>query len=612
MLIELLRFYQQQIQAQSAPAKFFDKIPVLTFKAEQQTCPVDGQPLRVRKTCTRTIKAMGIGTFQARHILLYCRSHRALGPWPSKELAELVPEHCNVAYNVIAEVGKLRFWENRQVREIQQTLLAQQSLDLCPREIEGLIDKFIFYLAAVHQESTELINAQIQAQGGYILHVDSTCEGDSPKLASSLDSVSGFVLYSLKLHTENQDEMVTFLEHIKSRFGKPHAVVSDMSKGIEAAVHAVFGSIAHYICHFHFLTVIGLLLLEKEHLALRQALSKAGISGKLKAVTRKSAKSFSTLAVGEIENYLATPTKLGQTREATALLAYYLMLWILDHGAEGHGYGFPFDHRYLNFYERLQAAHVLIDEIKAYYPVQTENDAIIWKLDHWLEKIVNDSALHRTVAQYKTKLAVFSDLRRALGAAPEPARNGLTQMTVMASRQELQKIKTAVKAFMHTLDRQIQNATAQGLRDHLIKVKERIIEYEGRLFADPFVVEVHGEKRYFFVHRTNNIMEQHFRQFNYGHRRIHGNHSVRRNLENMPEQFPLVENLRNPNYVKLIFGDDTKIAKRFSEIDSAMIRKMSAEHRDKKKLLCSRKTKRILRRPDFKKQLVAAFAVAAG
>jgi hypothetical protein len=39
---------------------------------------------------------------------------------------------------------------------------------------------------------------------------------------------------------------------------------------------------------------------------------------------------------------------------------------------------------------------------------------------------------------------------------------------------------------------------------------------------------------------------------------------------------------------------------------------MSAEHRDKKKLLCSRKTKRLLRRPDFKKQLVAAFAVAAG
>jgi hypothetical protein len=187
--------------------------------------------------------------------------------------------------------------------------------------------------------------------GGDILHVDSTCEGDSPKLASSVDAVSGFVLYSLKLSTENKNDVVNFLAQIKSRFGTPHAVVSDMSKAIAAAVREVFGAIAHYVCHFHFLTMIGLLLLEKEHVALRHALSKAGVSGKLKAWARTLAKSFETLALDEIDNYLAAPEKLGKTNEATEMLAYGLMLWILDHASEGNGYGFPFDHRYLNFYE---------------------------------------------------------------------------------------------------------------------------------------------------------------------------------------------------------------------------------------------------------------------
>jgi hypothetical protein len=358
--------------------------------------------------------------------------------------------------------------------------------------------------------------------------------------------------------------------------------------------------------------MIGLLLLEKEHLTLRQALSKAGVSGKLKTWTRTLAKSFETLTIDEIDNYLAAPKKLGKTPEATAMLAYCLMLWILDHASEGHGYGFPFDHRYLSFYERLQAAHVLIAKVKPYYPVTTANDAILWKLDHVIDKIVSDRTLHHTVVQYKTQLTVFSNLRRAMGAAPEPANNGLRQITVTASHQELQKIKTAVEAFMRALERQIQSTTAQSLRDNLIKVKERIIEYGGRLFADPIVVEVNGEKRYFFVHRTNNIMEQHFRQFNYGYRRIHGNRSVRRNLENIPEQMPLVENFLNSNYVKLIFGDESKIAKRFSEIEVTTIRKMAAEHRDKKKSLCSGKTKRLIRRPNFKQQLVAAFAIAAG
>ncbi|MGH7601615.1 MAG: hypothetical protein ACREOI_35080, partial [bacterium] len=379
-----------------------------------------------------------------------------------------------------------------------------------------------------------------------------------------------------------------------------------------AAVEEVFGAIAHYVCHFHFLTVIGLLLLEKEHLVLRQALSKAGVSGKLKAWTRTLAKNFETLALNEIDDYWAAPEKLGKTREATALLAYGLMLWILDHASEGHGYGFPFDHRYLSFYERLQAAHLLIAKVKPYYPVNTDNDAILWKLDHVIEKIVSERALHHTVAQYKTKLTVFSNLRRAMGAAPEPANNGLRQLTVTTSQQELQKIRTAAEAFRCALDKQIQKTTAQPLRDNLIKVKERMTEYGDRLFADPIVVDVKGEKRYFFIHRTNNIMEQHFRQFNYSYRRIHGNRSVRRNLENIPEQMPLVENFRNPNYVKLIFVDDSKIARRFSAIEVTTIRKMAAEHRDKKKSLCSGKTKRLLRRPDFKQQLVAAFAVAAG
>lgn len=129
-----------------------------------------------------------------------------------------------------------------------------------------------------------------------------------------------------------------------------------MSQAIQASVVEVFGKIPHYICYFHFLAAIGKLLFEKEHNALRKALSKAGISGKLKAVRRNMSKNFAALSSNDIEKYLATPDTLGTTTEATEMLVYYLILWILDHASKGNGYGFPFDQRYLNFYERLQAA----------------------------------------------------------------------------------------------------------------------------------------------------------------------------------------------------------------------------------------------------------------
>jgi len=110
------------------------------------------------------------------------------------------------------------------------------------------------------------------------------------------------------------------------------------------------------------------------------------------------------------------------------MLVYYLVLWILDHPSEGNGYGFPFDQRYLNFYERLQAAQTLLDEVKAYYPTATDNDAIVWKLYHIIKTIIDDSTLKKTVAQYKEKLVVFSDLRKALAVAPESTKRDLDKI----------------------------------------------------------------------------------------------------------------------------------------------------------------------------------------
>jgi len=523
----------------------------------------------------------------------------------------LAANNSNVAYDVIVEIGKLRFIENRQVGEIQSTLFERHSIDLSTSEIELLIDKFIFYLAAVHQQSCELINEQIKAQGGYILHLDSTCEGDSPKVTSSFDSVSDFVLYSAKLRSENKDEIASFLKKIKNCFGAPLAVVSDMSKGAANAVKEVFGNIGHYICHYHFLSAVGKSLFEREHDCLRKALSKAGISGALKALRRKMNKSLDAFTIDEIENYLAQPRQLGKRRESTELLAYYLVLWILDYSSDGNGYGFPFDQRYLNFYGRLITAQTLINEAKTYYPATTENDVVVWKLYHLIERIVGDSSIKKIVADYTTKLEAFSALRQALDVAPEPASNGLIQTKITSSTQELEKIKTAVVKFIKELDKKTQNTADLKIRASFKNVKERLEKYWEKLFAHPLVVNVNGKEKILFIQRTNNIMEKHFRQLNYGYRRIHGNRSVRRNLENVPEQLPLVENLKNSNYVKLVFQDESKIAKRFSKIDAEIIRKMSAEHRSKKQVLCSRKTKRVIRQTDFKKRLIAAFASVA-
>ncbi len=82
---------------------------------------------------------------------------------------------------------------------------------------------------------------------------------------------------------------------------------------------------------------------------------------------------------------------------------------------------------------------------------------------------------------------------------------------------------------------------------------------------------------------------------------------MRNNLENIPEQLPLTENLKNSNYPKLVFEDESKTAKRFSKVDVCEIRKMLAKQHSRKQLLGTRKTKRIIRQPEFNDQSVQHF-----
>src|SRR3989337_1156623 len=72
--------------------------------------------------------------------------------------------------------------------------------------------------------------------------------------------------------------------------------------------------------------------------------------------------------------------------------------------------------------------------------------------------------------------------------------------------------------------------------------------------------------------RTNNIMEQYFRDFKRGNRRKTGNNSSNLMLQNMLAQTPLVRNLQNPEYMKIVLDGKTAIEEVFAEIEITRLR----------------------------------------
>jgi mRNA-degrading endonuclease YafQ of YafQ-DinJ toxin-antitoxin module len=104
-------------------------------------------------------------------------------------------------------------------------------------------------------------------------------------------------------------------------------------------------------------------------------------------------------------------------------------------------------------------------------------------------------------------------------------------------------------------------------------------KYWDKLFADPIEVETSSGKISIQPQRTNNIMEHFFRDFKRNNIRKTGNHSIGKSIRAMIADTPLVKNLKNPNYIKIILGEKKTLEEVFALIESAEVRQILKKSR---------------------------------
>lgn len=320
--------------------------------------------MKIWKTHTKTVATKEIGEFKAREVILICDSCKKI--YHSEELRKLVPSHSKFGFDVLISIGKALFLQGHNEKEIQGELL-EKNINISRREIGYLGKKFIVYLALSHQECQDRIREFMSLRGGYILHLDGTCEKDSPHLISALDGITEIVLDNIKLHSSNADQIIPFLNEIKESYGEPIALVHDMGKGILNAVKEVFPLTANFICHYHFLRDIGKDLFSEENAQLRRAYT----TSKIRPVLRDTLKKLKKMI--DIDSELSKCLKTYLTSKKLELpsiklmppiTAYVIIIWILEANCELNGFGFPFDRLYLVFYQRLESAFPTIKDLK--------------------------------------------------------------------------------------------------------------------------------------------------------------------------------------------------------------------------------------------------------
>jgi hypothetical protein len=517
----------------------------------------------------------------------------------SEELCALVPPGANFGYDVMVHAAQALFLRHRNEAEVVAEL-AQKNVQISPREVSLLGMKFIVYLAIAHQRCAPDITKDMQTRGGYICHLDATCEGRDPFLMSSMDSLSEIVLGNVKVPAEDEKHIVPFLERIKKTYGIALALVHDMGKGILKAVAKVFPGVPDFICHFHFLRDIGKDFLGAEYDTIRKRLSNHGISAKLryrakqlKADMDPKAELIQALDAG-IEDAALPEDAL---EFVPVVSAYTLIQWALRGKAEGHGYGFPFDRPHLAFAGRLCRLNADIQRIKdIHLRGEWRDNCPYFKIHAALKPIIKDKVLWKAFEAIEEKIAVFEKLRKAMRIAAPSGRRGLNDE---GQNSNIGTIEGGVKKFRAWLIRRKdyrQNSDAQ-------KMIEQIDKYWEKLFADPISVQTSCGPVLIQPQRTNNILEQFFRSLKRANRRRTGNASSSRMLCTILAETPLVRNLQNPHYMKILLNGKNSIEEVFAEIQIDTVRKEFRKAREAPEKIPSG-LKPLITMPDFPEKLV--------
>ena len=553
-------------------SNLFPEKPTIYFASDISTCC--NKSLQVQKTRSRTVATLDIGEFGVRETVLVCKE--CDGIYISDELSKLVPPRCKFGFDVLIYVGKAIFLQCRNDKEIIQQLWSK-NIRISSSEIAYLAKKFIIYLALAHRQSSRKIKKNMAIRGGYILHLDATCDGESPHLMSGLDEITEIILHNVKLPSESAEKIIPFLRDIKQSYNNPLAVVSDMGKGISNAVEKVFPGLPQFICHYHFLRDIGGDLFGEENDIIRKRLTFHGIQGVLRTKI-KQFKKIIDIHPGLVE-CLSTNLENGRIEQSTleqmpVATAYTLALWALEGKKQTHGYGFPFDRPYLVFYQRLKTLFSECQKLqKISMPVQTGNKNPFFVVCKLLRNTISDTTLRKKVLQMQEKVFVFDKLRKAMRIASPEQNQGLNDDGEDA---DIKTIKEGVKNFRNRL---LKDARFSKNKDYK-KMIEQINKYWKKLFADSITVETSQGKKTIQPQRTNNILERFFRDIRRRHRKKSGTNSLGKTLKAMLADTPLVYNLENREYLDILLNGKATLEERFAEIDSQTIREELRKSRD--------------------------------
>lgn len=523
--------------------------PPEKYEPEEKDCPNCGMPLKIKKTQKRRLVTPDKDT---KVVEVIKRCNCSSETFVSKKLRKLTPQKSPYSFDLLADIGRLRFEEHRQVSDIRRHF-SKGGISIPGTTAQRLCKRFLKYFTAVHLESSPQIKEKIEQNGGYILQIDGTQNHGRGTIMLLKDSISGIRLFSARVVSEKADYIEPALKDIRDLYGQPLAVIRDMGKGVAKGVESIFGGAVVIICHFHFLRALGDRLFKYYHDKFRINVDKTGVKGKLEEL-RRNAK-----------------TRLKTAQDPFAVEILNELVCILDDvlTSFGEGLGYPFDLSKLRFYERCLKAEKHVEQLVERCIKAWNRVAIVYDVHNVLKGLHKSSYRLAKYAEILQEREVwFEKARQALRW-----KNGPIPLStkVRWGDGELKAARKGIDTFLEEISSNRKEELAfKGKGSQLLRafstIEQMFTENLERLLAPNVEVQTPKGKRVIKLERTNNGVEQDFRSIRRHGRRLKGNKDVEELIQKEGVGLLLLLNMEINEYVKTVYGSWNVMGKRFAEV----------------------------------------------
>jgi len=240
----------------------------------------------------------------------------------------------------------------------------------------------------------------------------------------------------------------------------------------------------------------------------------------------------------------------GSADQLTGMLFGFL-LELKSWENNGDGYGFPFDRPKFAYYKSLKLIYEQMVEIErlGFFGQDLLKKCRFYKIKQVLSSVLADDELAKEVEDIEIHIEHFDRLREIMRIAIPGDKKGLNDQGKIKNESELLQMETKLKGYIGELESEMKKLPK------LKVVVTHLEKYWDKIFARGIQVNIQGETKTIFPHRTNNTSEQFYRRLKQILRRLHGNSKVNKDLIYLPEEIALIENLSNQTYISNLLKD---------------------------------------------------------